>query len=64
MRGADNHKREALRPFLLEAGSLEFARRRALELAEQARRELDCLPGSPARAVLEAMADRVVDRES
>ncbi len=61
---ADNHRREALRPLLDEAGSLEHARRAALDLAEQARRELACLPPSPCRGILEAMAERVVHRES
>jgi octaprenyl-diphosphate synthase len=62
--GADNHRREALRPWLLEAGSLEYARRRALDLTAQARAELSCLPPSPCRSILEAMTDRVVHRES
>jgi octaprenyl-diphosphate synthase len=62
--GADNHRREALRPCLVGAGSLEHAQRRALDLAGQARRELACVPPSPSRAILEAMADRVVHREA
>jgi octaprenyl-diphosphate synthase len=60
----ENHRREALRPLLAEAGSLDYARERALELAAQARAELDVLPPSPCRAILEAMAERVVHRES
>jgi octaprenyl-diphosphate synthase len=59
----DNHRREALRPLLAEAGSLEYARGRALELAARARAELGALPPSPCRAILEAMAERVVHRE-
>src|SRR5262249_54362017 len=47
---ADSHRRESLRPCLLESGSLEYARATALRLAEQARRELGCLPPSPCRA--------------
>jgi octaprenyl-diphosphate synthase len=62
--GEDVRRREALRPCLAEAGSLDYARRRALELAAQARRELSCLPPSPCRSILEAMSDRVVHRES
>jgi octaprenyl-diphosphate synthase len=58
----ENHKREALRPYLAEG--LDYARRRAEDLAEQARRELESLPPSPSRAVLEAMTDRVVHRQS
>jgi octaprenyl-diphosphate synthase len=64
LRSHDNHKREALRPCLLESGGLEHARRRAEELAERARAALACVPPSPSRAVLEAMTDRVVHRES
>lgn len=58
-----NHKRAALLPLLEEAGSLEYARGRALALAAQARAELAGLPPSPSRSVLEAMAERVVRRE-
>jgi octaprenyl-diphosphate synthase len=61
---ADGQRCEVLRPWLEEAGSLEYARRRALELTEQARRELACLPASVCRSILEAMTDRVVHRES
>jgi octaprenyl-diphosphate synthase len=61
---ADNHRRDTLRPCLEEAGSLEYARRRALDLAEQARRELACLAPSPCRAILETITDRVVHRDS
>jgi octaprenyl-diphosphate synthase len=60
----ENHKRDALRPYLAEGGGLDYARRRAEELAAGAARELDCLPPSPSRAVLEAMTERVVHRES
>jgi octaprenyl-diphosphate synthase len=61
---ADGYRRESLRTLLIEAGSLEYARLRALRLTEQARRELTCLPPSPCRSILEAMTDRVVHRES
>jgi octaprenyl-diphosphate synthase len=60
----ENHKREALRPMLLESGGLEYARRRAEELARRAREELACLPASACRAVLETITERVVHRES
>jgi octaprenyl-diphosphate synthase len=63
LKSPDNHRREALRPLLQESGGLEHARRRALDLAGQARRELAGLAPSPARAILEAVADRVVHRE-
>jgi octaprenyl-diphosphate synthase len=61
--GTDNHRREGLRPLLIEAGSLEYARGRALRLTEQARRELACLPASPCRSILEYVTDRVVHRD-
>lgn len=60
----DNHKREALRPWLLEGGGLEYARRRAEELSAQARTELGCLPPSSCRSILEALAERVVHRSA
>jgi octaprenyl-diphosphate synthase len=63
LHGADNHKREALRPCLDEGGALDYARRRAEGLAERARRELACLPPSPCRAALEAITVRVVHRD-
>ena len=55
----DNHKREALRPCLIESGGLEYARRRAEDLAAEARAELVCLPPSPCRSILEALTERV-----
>jgi octaprenyl-diphosphate synthase len=58
-----NHKRQALRPLLEEGDALGYARRRAEDLARQARAELACLPPSPCRSVLEAVTDRVVHRE-
>jgi octaprenyl-diphosphate synthase len=60
----DNHKREALRPLLIEGGGLEYARRRAEGLAAEAREELTCLPPSPCRSVLEALTERVVHRHA
>ena len=60
----DNHKREALRPCLAESGGLEYARRRAEELAAEAREELACLPPSTSRSILEALTERVVHRSA
>lgn len=60
----DNHKREALRPCLIEGGGVEYARRRAEEFAAQARCELACLPSSACRTILEALAERVVYRDA
>ena len=45
-----------------EAGGLDYARERALRLAEQADGELDRLPPSPARDALRASIAYVVDR--
>jgi len=59
-----NHKRESLRPYLIESGSLEYAQRRAEELAAQARAELACLPPSPCRSILEALTEHVVHRDA
>ena len=60
---AGNHKREALLPQLRAAGSLEFARGKAAAFAMSALAELECLPPSPGRAILETLADRVVHRD-
>jgi octaprenyl-diphosphate synthase len=59
-----NHKREALRPFLEESGGLEYAQRRAKELAAEARAELACLPASACRSILETLTERVVHRNA
>jgi octaprenyl-diphosphate synthase len=58
-----NHKREALRPYLLENGALQYASRRAEEFAAEARAELDCLPPSECRTLLEALTEQVVNRD-
>jgi octaprenyl-diphosphate synthase len=60
----NNHKRDALRPILAKSGALDYAQRRAEEYAAQARAEVVCLPPSPARGILETLADRVVHRNS
>lgn len=57
-----NHKREALQPFLQENGTLQYAGRRAEEFAARARAELQCLPASDCRAILEQLSERVVHR--
>jgi octaprenyl-diphosphate synthase len=62
--GEHDNRREALRPLLHEAGSLGYARRRAVELTRRALEELAAQPPSPCRSVLEAMTERVVHRES
>jgi octaprenyl-diphosphate synthase len=64
MAGPGNHKREALRPFLEGSDALAYATRRAREFAARARAELECLPPSPCRAILELLTERVVQRSS
>ncbi len=59
-----NHKRDALRPHLAETGALDYAYGRAEDFAARARGELACLPGTPCRAILESLCDRVVHRSS
>ena len=60
---AGNHKRESLRPELEAKGSIDYARRRAEQYASLAATELETLPMSEARGILEHMADRVVHRD-
>jgi octaprenyl-diphosphate synthase len=59
-----NHKRESLRPYLVESGALDYARRRAEDFAARARRDLDCLPDSECKTILESLTERVVQRGS
>ncbi len=59
-----NHKREALAPYLLESDALAYARRKAEEFAARAKAELDCLPPSPCRTILEWVTGQVVHRKS
>ena len=60
----ENHKREALGPDLARSGALDYARERAMNFATCARTDLQCLPGSPCRTILEMLTERVVNRES
>jgi octaprenyl-diphosphate synthase len=64
LRSPGNHKREALRSHLADGDALDYARRRAEEFAAKARAELDCLPPSECRAILESLTSRVVHRSS
>jgi octaprenyl-diphosphate synthase len=59
-----NHKREALRPYLGDSGSLHYASRRAEEFAARACAELDCLPPSECRTILATLTERVVHRNA
>lgn len=64
LRAAGNHKREGLQPFLQESDALEYARATACDYAARARAELDCLPSSECRAILEMLTERVVRRDA
>ncbi len=58
-----NHKREALMPILGASDAVEYARRKAIDFAAQARADLHCLPPSLARGILETLTERVIDRD-
>jgi octaprenyl-diphosphate synthase len=64
LRTPGNHKREALQPFLAESDALAYSRQLAEEYAGRARSELECLPSSPSRDLLEAATLGVVHRNS
>ena len=57
-----NHKREALAPLLSESGALAYARGKAEEFAAQNRAELECLPSSTWREILEGLTEQVIHR--
>jgi octaprenyl-diphosphate synthase len=57
-----NHKREALLPFLRDGGALDYARRQAEKFATEAQAELECLPPSVSRRILETLAEKAVHR--
>jgi octaprenyl-diphosphate synthase len=61
---AGNHKREGLRPFLVDSDALAYATRRARDFAARARSELSHLPASPCRTILDALTERVIQREN
>jgi octaprenyl-diphosphate synthase len=58
------HKRQALRPILAKTGALDYAQRRAEQIAAAARAELACLPPSVCKAILETLTERVVHRDT
>ena len=59
-----NHKRELLAPRLEAAGALVYARNRAVQFADQAEKELACLPASPCKIILQRITRQVVHRSS
>jgi octaprenyl-diphosphate synthase len=64
LRDPHGPRREVLHPYLIETGALSYARQRAEEFAGLARAELDCLPASEWRSILDALPDRVVNRNT
>ncbi len=64
LRSPGNHKRESLESYFRRSDALDYARQRAEEYAARARAELDCLPSSECRTILEILTDRVVHRNT
>jgi octaprenyl-diphosphate synthase len=64
LRSPGNHKRETLRPYLLESGALDYARAQAEAHVARARGELKCLPPSECRSLLESLTERVIHRSA
>jgi geranylgeranyl pyrophosphate synthase len=58
-----NHKREALLPLLGESDALIYAHRQAQDFAAQARAELQNLPSSLCRGILETLTEQVIHRD-
>jgi octaprenyl-diphosphate synthase len=61
--GDGNHKRQSLAPYLRAGGALEYAEHRAREFAELARSEIQDLPDSDSKAVLEEICRFAVSRK-
>jgi octaprenyl-diphosphate synthase len=59
-----NHKRELLAPRLDASGALAYARGRAEQFADQAEKELACLPSSSCKTILQRITRQVVHRSS
>jgi octaprenyl-diphosphate synthase len=64
LRSPGNHKRETLGPQLRDSGALDYAQEQAERFASGARNELDCLPPSECRSILETLTERVVHRSA
>lgn len=58
----DDRTRERIRPFLEAGDAIRYTLNRAQHYAGDARRHLQCVPHSPARQILAAMADFAVQR--
>lgn len=61
---SDNHRVEALRPWLREYDAIAYARSKALDFARRAAAELECANPSATRQMLAALADFVVSRHA
>jgi octaprenyl-diphosphate synthase len=59
-----NHKRQVLRPYLIQWDSLSYAHHRAEEFAARARDQLSCLPLSSCRTLLESLTEQVINRST
>jgi octaprenyl-diphosphate synthase len=59
-----HNKRDLLAPRLEESGALDYARSRAEQFAEQAEEELECLPASTCKTILQRITRQVVHRSS
>lgn len=64
VQGAGSGRRAALARELETSGTLAYARRRAEAFAATAASDLDCLPPSECRSILEALTERVVNRNA
>lgn len=62
LRTPDAGTRAALAPFLARHGAIEYARSRAMAYSVAACQSLSCLPDTPAKRFLEALAEFVPDR--
>lgn len=58
----DETTRERLKPYFERNDAVQYAQRRALALAEEARQQLDSLPASRARRILAEIAEFAVKR--
>lgn len=58
-----NHKRESLLPLLGSSDAVDYARQQAVEYSRRARAELECLPPSACRMILEMLTEQVVNRD-
>ena len=58
----DPSTREELEPFFQRSDAISYARDRAKQCAEEAKRSLGYLPESPGKQLLMALADQAVDR--